>query len=175
MSKNDNLNFRINNQIKAKTVRIVGDEIESRVCSIEEALQEADDLDLDLVEISPNTNPPVVKVIDYKKFLYLQKKKKKDQEKNQTQVKTKEIRYTPMTDEHDYNFKLNHAKKFLNEGNRIKTFVFFKGRMITHKELGTKLLTKLIQDLNGLGEPEGSPKMEGNKMLLFFKSIKINK
>ena len=126
----------------------------------------ADTMELDLVEISPKANPPVCKIIDYKKFLYDQKKKQKALKSKQTKVVIKEIRFGPNTDEHDFNFKLNHAKKFLKEGAKVKAFVFFKGRTIVFKERGEVLLLKFVDELEEYGLPEAMPKMEGKKMIV---------
>ncbi|MFT6002595.1 MAG: translation initiation factor IF-3 [Flavobacteriales bacterium] len=123
-------------------------------------------MELDLVEISPNAKPPVCKIIDYKKFLYDQKKKQKALKSKQTKVVIKEIRFGPNTDEHDFNFKLNHAKKFLKEGAKVKAFVFFKGRTIVFKERGEVLLLKFVDELEEYGQPESMPKMEGKKMIV---------
>ena len=123
-------------------------------------------MELDLVEISPNAKPPVCKIIDYKKYLYDQKKKQKALKSKQTKVVIKEIRFGPNTDEHDFNFKLNHAKKFLKEGAKVKAFVFFKGRTIVFKERGEVLLLKFVDELEEYGQPEAMPKMEGKKMIV---------
>lgn len=123
-------------------------------------------MELDLVEISPKANPPVCKIIDYKKFLYDQKKKQKALKSKQTKVVIKEIRFGPNTDEHDFNFKLNHAKKFLEEGAKVKAYVFFKGRTIVFKERGEVLLLKFVSELEEFGLPEAMPKMEGKKMIV---------
>ncbi len=123
-------------------------------------------MELDLVEISPKANPPVCKIIDYKKFLYDQKKKQKALKSKQTKVVIKEIRFGPNTDEHDFNFKLNHAKKFLEEGAKVKAYVFFKGRTIVFKERGEVLLLKFVSELEEYGLPEAMPKMEGKKMIV---------
>jgi len=126
----------------------------------------ADEMELDLVEISPKAEPPVCKIIDYKKFLYDSKKKQKALKAKQTKVVIKEIRFGPNTDEHDFNFKLNHAKKFLQEGAKVKAFVFFKGRTIVFKERGEVLLLKFVDELEEYGLPEAMPKMEGKKMIV---------
>jgi translation initiation factor IF-3 len=123
-------------------------------------------MELDLVEISPKAAPPVCKIIDYKKFLYDQKKKQKALKSKQVKVTIKEIRFGPNTDEHDFNFKLNHAKKFLEEGSKVKAYVFFKGRTIVFKERGEVLLLKFVQELEEFGVPEAMPKMEGKKMII---------
>jgi len=125
-------------------------------------------LELDLVEISPNANPPVCKIMDYKKFLYDSKKKEKALKAKQTKVTVKEIRFGPNTDDHDFNFKLNHAKKFLQEGAKVKAYVFFKGRTIVFKERGEVLLLKFVQELEEVGVPEAMPKMEGKKMIIMI-------
>ncbi|HIU55721.1 MAG TPA: translation initiation factor IF-3, partial [Candidatus Gallibacteroides avistercoris] len=128
--------YRINERIRVREVRVVGDNVEQGIYTIQEALHMADDLGLDLVEISPNAVPPVCKIIDYQKFLYQQKKRQKEQKAKSTKVVVKEIRFGPQTDDHDYNFKLKHAKSFLEEGAKVKAYVFFKGRSILFKEQG---------------------------------------
>ncbi len=128
----------------------------------------ADELDLDLVEISPKADPPVCKVTDYQKFLYQQKKKLKEMKAKATKTVVKEIRFGPNTDEHDYNFKLRHAQKFLSDGAKLKAFVFFKGRTILYKEKGEILLLRLAQDLEEFGKVEQLPKLEGKKMIMLF-------
>ncbi len=133
-----------------------------------EALEIADKLDLDLVEISPKAEPPVCKVIDYQKFLYQKKKKQKEMQSNAQKVVVKEIRFGPNTDDHDYEFKLKHAIKFLEDGNKVKAFVFFKGRSIIYKEQGEILLLKLAQDLEEYGRIDQLPKLEGKKMQLII-------
>ena len=140
--------------------------MEPQVVSLDKGLKIAEEMELDLVEISPNANPPVCKIIDYKKFLYDQKKKQKALKSKQTKVTIKEIRFGPNTDEHDFNFKLNHAKKFLKEGAKVKAYVFFKGRTIVFKERGEVLLLKFVDELEEYGLPEAMPKMEGKKMIV---------
>jgi translation initiation factor IF-3 len=125
-------------------------------------------MELDLVEISPNADPPVCKIIDYQKFLYQQKKKQKEMKSKQVKVIVKEIRFGPQTDEHDYNFKLKHAQKFLEEGAKIKAFVFFKGRSILFKEQGEVILLRLAQDLEEIGKVDQMPKLEGKRMIMFI-------
>lgn len=147
-------------------MRLVGDNVEPLVVSIDKARKMAEEMELDLVEISPKANPPVCKIIDYKKFLYDQKKKQKALKSKQTKVVIKEIRFGPNTDEHDFNFKLNHAKKFLEEGAKVKAYVFFKGRTIVFKERGEVLLLKFVSELEEYGLPEAMPKMEGKKMIV---------
>jgi len=136
--------------------------------SIEEAIKLADSLNLDLVEISPNANPPVCKVIDYQKFLYQQKKKQKEMKSKATKVIVKEIRFGPNTDEHDFNFKLKHAKSFLEDGAKVKAYVFFKGRSILFKDKGEVLLLRLATELEEYGKVEQMPKLEGKRMIMFF-------
>ena len=159
----------INEQIRFKLVRIVGDNVDNQgVMSIEEAKKLAEDLELDLVVISDKADPPVCKIIDYQKFLYQQKKKQKEIRANTQKVVVKEIRFGPNTDEHDYNFKLKHAIKFLEEGAKVKAYVFFKGRSILFKEQGEILLLKFAQDLEELGKVEQLPKLEGKRMTIFI-------
>jgi translation initiation factor IF-3 len=153
----------------------VGDNVEQGIFSIYEALEKAEEKGLDLVEISPKANPPVCKIIDFNKFLYQKRKKEKELKSKQSQVELKEIRFTPNTEEHDFNFKLNHAKKFLEEGNKIKAYVFFRGRSIVFKEQGEILLLKLAKALEDYGKVESMPKMEGNRMNLFIAPQKTKK
>lgn len=136
--------------------------------SLQDALKIADELELDLVEISPNADPPVCKVTDYQKFLYQQKKRQKELKAKTQKVVLKEIRFGPQTDEHDYQFKLKHAVKFLEEGCKVKAFVFFKGRSILFKEQGEILLLRLAQDLEDYGKVEQLPKLEGKRMIIFI-------
>ena len=160
---------RINNEIRALSIRLVGDNIENPgIHSVPEALKIADDLELDLVEISPKADPPVCKITDYQKFLYQQKKKQKEMKAKTVKVVVKEIRFGPNTDEHDYNFKLKHAQKFLDEGSKLKAFVFFKGRSILYKEKGEILLLRLAQDLEDFGKVDQMPKLEGKRMIMFL-------
>jgi translation initiation factor IF-3 len=149
-------------------VRLVGDNVEMGVYPLQKALQKASDLELDLVEISPNAAPPVCKIIDYKKFLYEQKKREKVMKANASKVVLKEIRFGPQTDEHDYEFKKKHAIKFLEEGAKLKAFVFFKGRSIIFKEQGHILLLRLAQDLEDYGKVEQLPKLEGKRMIMLI-------
>jgi translation initiation factor IF-3 len=149
-------------------VRLVGDNVDVGIYSIQEAMNLASDMDMDLVEISPNANPPVCKIIDYQKFLYQQKKKQKEMKAKAQKVVLKEIRFGPNTDEHDYNFKLKHAQKFLEDGAKLKAFVFFKGRSILYKEKGEILLLRLAQDLEEVGKVEQMPKLEGKRMTMFL-------
>lgn len=167
--RRDESKHRINRYIKAHAVRLVGDNIDNQgVMSIDEALKIANNLGLDLVEISPNANPPVCKIVDYQKFLYQQKKKQKELKAKSTKVTVKEIRFGPNTDEHDFNFKLKHAIKFLGEGAKVKAYVFFKGRSIVFKEQGEVLLLKLAQELEEYAKVDQLPKLEGKRMTMFF-------
>lgn len=147
---------------------MVGDNVEIGIYSVNEALKIAQELELDLVEISPNANPPVCKILEYKKFLYEQKKREKALKSKATKVVIKEIRFGPNTDEHDYEFKKKHAEKFLKEGAKLKAFVFFKGRSIVFKEQGQILLLRLAQDLEEFGKVEQLPQLEGKRMTMFI-------
>lgn len=149
-------------------MRLVGDNVEVGVYSLRKALKIAEELELDLVEISPKASPPVCKILEYKKFLYEQKKREKALKSKATKVIIKEIRFGPQTDEHDYEFKKKHAEKFLKEGAKLKAFVFFKGRSIVFKEQGQILLLRLAQDLEELGKVEQLPKLEGKRMTMFI-------
>ena len=159
--------YRINEQIRVREVRIVGDG-GSTVVPTREALDMAHDQGVDLVEISPNANPPVCRLIDYSKFLYQQKKRQKEMKAKQVKVEVKEIRFGPQTDEHDYQFKLKHAKEFLEEGNKVRAYVFFRGRSILFKEQGEVLLLRFANDLEEYGKVEGMPSLEGKKMFLYL-------
>jgi translation initiation factor IF-3 len=150
-------------------VRLVGDNIENPgIYALRDALKLADELELDLVEISPKAEPPVCKITDYSKFLYQQKKKQKEMKAKTVKVVIKEIRFGPQTDEHDFNFKLRHAENFLKEGAKVKAFVFFKGRSILFKEQGEILLLKLATGLEDVGVVEQLPKLEGKRMTMFI-------
>ncbi len=149
-------------------MRLVGDNVEIGIYPVSKALAVAEDLELDLVEISPKADPPVCKVIDYKKFLYEQKKREKVIKANATKVVIKEIRFGPQTDEHDFEFKKRHAEKFLKEGAKLKAFVFFKGRSIVYKDQGEILLLKLAQELEEFGKVEQMPQLEGKRMTMFI-------
>ena len=154
----------------------MGDNIETPdVYLIQDALKKAEELELDLVEISPNADPPVCKIVDYQKFLYQQKKKQKEIKSKAVKVILKEIRFGPQTDEHDYNFKLKHAQKFLEDGAKVKAFVFFKGRSILFKEQGEILLLRLAQDLEEYGKVEQLPRLEGKRMIIFIAPKAIKK
>ena len=148
---------------------MVGDNIEQpRVMPIREALRLADEMELDLIEISPKADPPVCRIADYQKFLYQQKKKAKELKANQTKVVVKEIRFGPQTDDHDYNFKLKHAQGFLQEGAKVKAYVFFKGRSILFKEQGEVLLLRFANDLEDYGKVEQMPVLEGKRMIIMI-------
>ena len=154
--------------IRVPQVRLVGDNIEVGVYPIQEALKMAQEQALDLVEISPNADPPVCKIIDYNKFLYEKKRKEKEMKAKSKASEVKEIRFTPNTDDHDFDFKAKHAEKFLKEGNKVKAYVQFKGRAIQFKERGELLLLKFAERLNDSGVLEGMPKMEGKRMLAIW-------
>jgi len=149
-------------------VRVVGDNVEPDVYTIEKARIMASEMELDLVEISPKAEPPICRIVDFQKFLYQLKKKQKDQKSKATKVVVKEIRFGPNTDDHDYNFKLNHAKKFLQDGAKVKAYVFFKGRTILFKDKGEILLYRFAQDLEEFGKVEQMPKLEGKRMIMMF-------
>ncbi|MDR1504200.1 MAG: translation initiation factor IF-3 [Prevotella sp.] len=159
---------KINGNIRAREVRLVGDNVEQGVYTINEALRLADDLELDLVEISPTADPPVCRITDYQKFLYQQKKKQKEAKAKSVKVVVKEIRFGPQTDDHDFNFKLNHAKNFLEEGAKVKAYVFFKGRSILFKEQGEVLLLRFATELEDLGKVDQLPALEGKKMIMML-------
>jgi translation initiation factor IF-3 len=158
----------INEKIRAKEVRLVGENVEQGVYTIEQAIRIADDQGLDLVEISPNAVPPVCKIVDYQKFLYQQKKKEKELKAKQAKVVVKEIRFGPQTDDHDYNFKLKHAQEFLKEGCKLKAYVFFKGRSILFKEQGEVLLLRFANDLEDYAKVDQLPLLEGKRMIIMF-------
>ena len=165
---------RINNHIRAKEVRLVGDNVEQGIYPIQEALRIADEMELDLIEISPTAEPPVCKILDYNKFLYQLKKRQKEQKAKAAKVVVKEIRFGPQTDDHDYNFKLKHAQEFLKEGAKVKAYVFFKGRSILFKEQGEVLLLRFVNDLEEYGKVETMPVLEGKSMIIMI-SPKKNK
>ena len=162
------LQYRVNEQIRVREVRNVGDNVEPVVMPTHKALQLAEQKGLDLVEISPNAAPPVCRLIDYSKFLYQQKKRQKELKAKQTKIEVKEIRFGPQTDDHDYNFKLKHAKEFLSEGDKVKAYVFFRGRSILFKEQGEVLLLRFANDLEEYGKVEQMPVLEGKRMILFI-------
>lgn len=167
-SNKDKEQHRINDEITAREVRLVGDGIQSGVYSIQEAMRIADRAGLDLVEIVSDANPPVCKVIDYQKFIYQKKKKLKEQKSNAVKVVVKEIRFGPQTDDHDYNFKLKHARGFITDGAKVKAYVFFRGRSIVFKEQGEVLLLRFATDLEDIATVENMPSLEGKRMFMML-------
>lgn len=161
------MQYRVNDQIRVREVRIVG-ESGNMVVSTRQALEMAHQQGVDLVEISPNAQPPVCRLIDYSKFLYQQKKRAKEMKARQVKQEVKEIRFGPQTDDHDYNFKLKHAREFLEEGNKVRAYVFFRGRSILFKEQGEVLLLRFANDLEDCGKVEQMPSLEGKKMFLYL-------
>lgn len=166
---------RINNEIRHKEVRLVGDNVEEGIYTIQEARRMADEQQLDLVEIATEANPPVCKILDYQKYLYQQKKKAKERKSKQETVVVKEIRFGPQTDAHDYNFKLKHAIGFLEDGNKVKASVFFRGRSIVFKDQGELLLLRFASDLENYAKVEQMPQLEGKRMSMLFSSLKKKK
>jgi translation initiation factor IF-3 len=168
--KNDNLKdqYRLNEHIQVREVRLVGENVKQGIYPISEALRIAEDQGLDLVEISPNAVPPVCRVTDFQKFLYQQRKRQKEQKAKSMKMVVKEIRFGPQTDVHDYNFKLKHATSFLAEGAKVKAYVFFKGRSILFKEQGEVLLLRFANDLEDYGKVEQMPLLEGKKMIVML-------
>ena len=167
--KNDKMKmkYRVNEQIRVREVRVVSDD-GAEVMPTRKALELAQKEGVDLVEISPNAQPPVCRIIDYSKFLYQQKKHQKEMKQKQVKQEVKEIRFGPQTDEHDYEFKKKHAEKFLEEGAKLKTYVFFKGRSIIFKDQGEILLLKLAQELEHVGKVDQLPKLEGKRMIMMM-------
>jgi len=163
--------FRINQSIRAREVRLVGENVPQGVFSVAEALRIADDKELDLVEVSPNAEPPVCRVVDFQKFLYEQKKKQKEIKAKSIKVVVKEVRFGPNTDDHDYLFKLKHAQKFIEEGAKIKAYVFFKGRSILYKEQGEQVLKRFIADLEDVAKVDQEPRLEGKRMIIMLSPI----
>ncbi|MDR2802031.1 MAG: translation initiation factor IF-3 [Prevotellaceae bacterium] len=166
---------RINADIRGVTsVRVIGDNVPQAgaVYPVAEALKMAQDMELDLVEVSPNADPPVCKIVEYQKFLYQQRKKAKEMKSNAQKVVIKEIRFGPNTDEHDYQFKLKHAQSFLSEGSKVKSYVFFKGRAIMFSGQGEKLLLRFAVDLEDYGKAEQLPKLEGKRMIMMIAPVK---
>ena len=159
---------RINEKILSREIRLVTEGGEPQVISSAEAIQLAEEQDMDLVEISPNAVPPVCKIMDYRKFLYNQKRKQKELKAKQSKIVLKEIRFGPNTDEHDFLFKLAHARKFLEEGSKVKAYVFFRGRTIVFKDRGEILLLKFAQELAEIGAVEQLPKLEGKRMIIMI-------
>jgi len=168
--KSLSLELKINREIRAKTVRLVGENIENQnaIVSIVQAIKMAEEQELDLVEISPTAEPPVCRILDYQKYLYQQKKKQKEIKAKTVKTVVKEIRFGPNTDDHDYNFKLKHAINFLEEGDKVKAFVFFKGRSIVYKEQGEILLLRFAQDVEEYAKVDQLPKLEGKRMIMFL-------
>jgi len=163
--------YRINERINVPEVRLVGENVTIGVYPTFKAIQMAEDMGFDLVEISPNAVPPVCKIIDYQKFLYQQKKRQKEQKAKTVKIVVKEIRFGPQTDDHDYNFKLRHAKEFLGEGAKVKAYVFFKGRSILFKEQGEVLLLRFANDLEEYGKVEQMPVLEGKRMIIMMSPV----
>ncbi|WP_422084204.1 translation initiation factor IF-3 [Ulvibacterium sp.] len=159
---------RINEKILAPEVRLVGDNVDIGIYPIRKALDKAEEMGLDLVEISPKAEPPVCKIMEYKKFLYEQKKREKAMKAKASKVIVKEIRFGPNTDDHDYEFKKKHAEKFLRDGAKLKAYVFFKGRSIVYKDKGEILLLKLASELEEVGKVEQMPRLEGKRMTMFI-------
>ncbi|MEZ4977801.1 MAG: translation initiation factor IF-3 [Chitinophagales bacterium] len=166
---------RINERIRVPKVRLVGENVEPEVYTIEKALSLAEELELDLVEISPNADPPVCKILDYKKFLYEKKRKEKEIKAKTQKTVIKELRFGPNTDEHDFEFKAKHGEKFLEEGSKVKAYVHFKGRAIVFKDRGELLLLKLAKRLEEWGAPEQLPKLEGKRMIMVLSPKKKSK
>jgi len=168
--RNDKLKdqYRINDRIRVPEVRLVGENVTNGVYPIEKALQIAESHEMDLVEISPNADPPVCRITDYQKFLYQQKKRQKEQKAKSVRVVVKEIRFGPQTDDHDYNFKLRHAKEFLDEGAKVKAYVFFKGRSILFKEQGEVVLLRFANDLEEYAKLDQMPVLEGKRMTIML-------
>nr|WP_290954734.1 translation initiation factor IF-3 [Fibrobacter sp.] len=163
----------MNDAITAQRVRVVGENVpEQGIYPLAQALKMAEEREMDLVEIAPNSDPPVCKILDYQKFVYQQKKKAKEQKSNASKVVIKEIRFGPQTDEHDFQFKLNHAKSFLQEGSKVKAYVFFRGRSILFSEQGEKLLLRFAVELEEYGKAEQMPKLEGKRMIMMIAPLK---
>ena len=168
-NRSDEYELRINEQITAPQVRLVGDNIpEPGICPLAKALRLADELELDLVEISAKADPPVCKILDYEKYIYQQKKKAKEMKSNASKVVIKEIRFGPNTDEHDFQFKLKHAKEFLQEGSKVKATIFFRGRSIMFAEQGEKQLLRFAVELEEFGRAENMPVLEGKRMTMML-------
>ncbi len=160
--------YRTNLEIRSREVRLIGDNVEEGIYSVQEAQRIANQLELDLVEISPNATPPVCRVVDYQKFIYQQKKHQKEQKAKAVKVVVKEIRFGPQTDDHDYNFKLKHAKSFFEEGAKVKAYVFFRGRSIVFKEQGETLLARFAADLEDYAKVDSKPVLEGKRMIMML-------
>lgn len=160
--------MRTNERIRAKEIRVIDEEGQVGVMTPQEALRLARERGLDLVEVAPTATPPVCKIIDFGKYLYEQKKRAHEAKKKQVTIEVKEIKFRPATDQHDYNFKMKHAREILQDGNKVKATIRFKGREITHKELGAALLDRLTADLSEFGIPEARPRLEGMQMIAIF-------
>lgn len=168
----DEPQYAINEEITSPEVRVVGENVEQGVYPLSKALQMAEDMELDLIQITANANPPVCRIYDYQKFLYQQKKHQKEQKAKQVKVVTKEIRFGPQTDDHDFEFKLNHAKKFLSDGDKVRAYVFFKGRQILFQEQGKIMLLKFADQLEEYGKVDQMPFLEGKKMTILISPVK---
>lgn len=168
----DKEEHRINEAIREREVRLTGDNVPNGVFPIAKALSIAEKEGLDLVEIAPNAKPPVCRVIDYQKFVYEQKKREKEQRAKATKVVIKEVRFGPQTDDHDYNFKLKHARSFIEDGAKVRTYVFFRGRSIVFKDQGEELLLRLATDLKDVAQVESMPSMEGKKMYMILAPLR---
>jgi translation initiation factor IF-3 len=168
MNKSSQFFCRINEQIREREVRIVGENVESKIVKIEEALSIARGLELDLIEINKGTNPPICKIMDYQKFLYQERKKQKDKEKKdrENRMDVKEVRFGVNTAEHDYEFKMKHTINFLKNGDKVKSSVFFKGREIQFRAQGEIMLLKLAEDVKEYGSPESLPRLEGKRLIM---------
>ena len=171
MKKEEN-SLRINEEIRVPQVRVVGDNVEQGIYDIHKALKIAEEQGLDLIEISPKAVPPVCKVMDYQKYLYQQKKKMKEMKANSKAMEIKEIRFGPQTDDHDFAFKLKHAQEFLKNGNKVRAYVFFKGRSINYTEQGTEILCRLAIECEPYGKAENMPNLEGKKMFMTIAPLK---
>ena len=168
MGRKEKDEHAINDQITAREVRLVGDNVEQGIYPIAQALRIADEQELDLIEIAPTAEPPVCRIMDYQKFVFQQRKRAKEQKAKSTKVVVKEIRFGPQTDDHDYNFKLKHAIGFLQEGAKVKSYVFFKGRSILFKEQGEVLLLRFANDLEEYGKVDQMPVLEGKRMTIMI-------
>jgi len=172
--KERDASYRINNEIKSESIRLVGDNVEPNIYDIRTAIRISNELGLDLIEINPKSVPPICKIEDYNKFLYNQKKKQKDIEKNNkaNKMELKEMRFTPNTDDHDYEFKKNHIKKFILDGDKVKIFVFFKGREIKYADKGQIILLRLADELSDIATVERMPILDGSKMFMYLRPKK---
>ncbi len=167
---------RVNEQIRISPVRLIGDDGEQiGIVSIDEARERAAEKGLDLVEVAPDARPPVVKMMDYGKYKYEAARAAREAKKKQHTIKVKEVKFRPGIEDHDYEFKVGHAKRFLEEGNKVKLTMMFRGRQITHPELGLEVLSRVMQDLEGLGKVESQPNMEGRQMSMVVAPVKQTK